>query len=325
LFQAFLKKINAYPFCYTLPNPNTDSTLELDRHEIQFTNDAELEFVEWTEYLQKVLGRQSDFPHLVGTFEDIFSLTTTRKFTWDLDAVCQFSGVEYQNEIRFDPIAAYSIARRFHHLDLMEFDHGSNIFDQLEHSDTRKFKEIAALLVRQNHYVTQNCKDALSPALEIAASARQLVADFIQEEDGHDLILGKSLVHAGGSESTLVTDNTKSVVYTLKYAAKTNLLAFAMVVDMFERNGYEDSDRMAELLKSQGMDQAAKGLDRHMQINDAGGHENAALEFIEHMAPVRRDYLKEAFHISEVASRLMTQQVDACYRHCFGKKYNQNI
>ena len=94
-----------------------------------------------------------------------------------------------------------------------------------------------------------------------------------------------------------------------------------MAVDIFERNGYDDKDKLAELLKTGGMHQSAKGLDRHMQINDAGDHENVALSFIEYMAPVSKGYLQEALQICELTSRLMTQQVAACYKAHFSKPW----
>ena len=89
-------------------------------------------------------------------------------------------------------------------------------------------------------------------------------------------------------------------------AARKNFLAFAMVVDFFERSTYEDVDPMAKLLRKGGFDKAAKQVNHHKEINDSGDHENVALGFLTNMPLCSPEYAFEAIRIAELVSLVMT-------------------
>ena len=78
-----------------------------------------------------------------------------------------------------------------------------------------------------------------------------------------------------------------------------------MAVDYFERSSYEKMDPLATLLKKGGFDEAAKQINRHMEINDVGEHENMGLQFLERMAPCSPEYVREALHLAEAVSVVM--------------------
>ncbi|MBN8539826.1 MAG: hypothetical protein J0L82_05525 [Deltaproteobacteria bacterium] len=84
--------------------------------------------------------------------------------------------------------------------------------------------------------------------------------------------------------------------------AERNLLAFSMVVDIFERTDYQDTDPMSALLNAGGETAAGKQIDIHREINDAGEHENIALGFLAHMAPVDEAYAREALRLAELTT-----------------------
>jgi hypothetical protein len=158
-------------------------------------------------------------------------------------------------------------------------------------------------MVRQNHYITQRCRASLLPAIRTAQSAKPLVEAFIREENGHDRILEialKSLVD--DPESVPVSSQSKLVMHLLSWAGQRNFLGFAMAVDCFERSTYEDVDPLAQLLLKGGFEKAAKQVNRHKEINDAGEHENVACGLLRPMAPVSVPYATEALRIAELVT-----------------------
>ncbi|MDQ3233835.1 MAG: hypothetical protein M3Q07_18615, partial [Pseudobdellovibrionaceae bacterium] len=165
------------------------------------------------------------------------------------------------------------------------------------------YRRMVMLLVRQNHYVTEQCQASLAPALDLAGQAKDHVAGFMAAEKGHDLILGSALKSMTDDLSSLpVCLSTRTLMKLLKFVAGRNLLAFAMVIEMFERSSYESIDPLASLLAKGGFDKAASLVNRHKEINDAGGHENIAASFLEFMAPCNPDYALEAMHLAELVS-----------------------
>lgn len=45
---------------------------------------------------------------------------------------------------------------------------------------------------------------------------------------------------------------------------------------------------------------AAAKIETHREINDMGGHENVAVEFLSHMKAVKEDYAQEAVRLAEL-------------------------
>jgi hypothetical protein len=161
-------------------------------------------------------------------------------------------------------------------------------------------------MVRQNHYVTQQCRAALLPAAQLAGASRTEVEAFIKAEHGHDKILGVAMqALVADPEAVPVSTQTRALMRLLRFAAGRNFLAFAMAVDFFERSSYEETDPLAKLLGRGGFDKAARQINRHMEINDAGGHENVSFGFLEHMGPVPAAYALEALRLAELVTLVM--------------------
>ena len=198
------------------------------------------------------------------------------------------------------------MARRYHLLSFLENDKTDALFTHARNmkGDEPNFNRVAALMVRQNHYITQRCQDCLLPALENAKAARQKIQDFIQAEYGHDRILAAALSSIPSSDPQVVPES-RALMDLLKFAAQRNFLAFAMIVDFFERSSYQESDAFADVLEHGGLSTAAKQINRHKDINDGGEHENFALGFLAFMAPVKKDYAEEALRLAEVTSNAM--------------------
>lgn len=294
LVNDFFRFFHQYPVAYILPTkksaPNLDTHTLRDRTllEENFSETFELIFSsnEWNEEqlaeLKKVLPRMN--------------------WEWDSEAAISFATIDGL----VHPESLFSAARRFHILELMSSDSGQEIMSSLDNFSPEHFREAVCRLVRQNHYVTEQCYGALKPSLALARHAAPLIEQFMNEERGHDKILAKALLHIGvAAESVPVSIQTKALMYMLKYIATRNFLAFSMAIDAFERSNYQEIDPLAQLLIKGGFDKAAEFVNLHMKINDEGKHENVAAQFLSCMNLCDKEYALEAIHLMELLSMFM--------------------
>lgn len=299
LVQWFFKDLAKYPLCYVLPTAKSQGPLDTHTPKDNRSFEGGVENV-----LAAVIG-QTDASGKTLTTEDVAQALTKvnrTSFEWDLDSALAFARIED----KIHPESIFSVIRRFHLIEVLENDRGKEAFQFIEGLAPEDYRRAVSIVVRQNHYVTQKCQESLAPAASIAGQARPQVEHFLKEENGHDLILNaamKTLVE--NPEDLPVSTQTKTLMHLLKYAASRNFLAFAMVVDFFERSSYEKIDPLAQLLKKGGFEKAARQVNRHMEINDAGEHENVAAGFLEAMAPCSVEYAREAVRIAEAVSLVM--------------------
>lgn len=292
----FFGPLAKYPFCYTLPRTVWEQ--HLDRHTI--TDDSLLS-ASPREFLLAVI---TDARHAIDARRVAKASLYQGPWKWDAEGALQFS---YSTE-GIDPVALFSVARRFHLLSSVESNSTARLYAKTKSwkGDPEKFARASRLMVRQNHYVTERCETALAPALELAKSAKIKVQHFMQEEYGHDRLLKAALLTlTNDPESIPVTSYSKILMDLLQFSARRNFLAFTMIVDFFERSSYQSSDPLAELLSEGGLSAAARHIDRHHAINDAGEHENVAQGFLENMAPVDKNYATEALRLAEATTNAM--------------------
>ncbi|HXH30896.1 MAG TPA: hypothetical protein VNJ01_08800 [Bacteriovoracaceae bacterium] len=291
----FFSSLSTYPLCYILPGT---SPAGVDAHAVQ---DSTLGTLDQKSFLNTALEETGHEPEAATVLKhSLFQ----GDWKWDAQGAIDFS----RTPSGIDPRALFSVARRYHLLSSLENDLTGDLYLQVRATkdNDELFKRASALMVRQNHYVTQRCNSSLEPALARAMSSRPMVEHFMLEEKGHDRILNaalKSIVDDPGavpvvSESVVLMD-------MLKFAAERNFLSFAIVVDAFERSSYQESDPLAEVLQEGGLTKAASQINNHKDINDSGEHENLALGFILNMAPVDEAYAVEALRIAETTSNLM--------------------
>lgn len=294
LINWFFSELDHYPLCYIVPSPKDEP---LDLHELR---DPDFLTLPLSDFLGSIIGQSNDL-----TNEDAQTIAAELKakdWTWDAEAALGFAQIQG----KIHPESLFTVIRRFHLLDVLEKDEGKEKFVYIEGLGGGEFAKAASILVRQNHYVTQKCQEALLPAVQRAGRSSRLVEEFVKAENGHDLILNVALkALTTDPEAVPVSLQTKAIMVLLKFAAERNFLAFAMAVDFFERSSYEKIDPLAQLLIRGGYEKAAKQINRHMEINDAGGHENVACSFLELMAPVSPEFALEAMRIAEMLSVLM--------------------
>ncbi len=227
-------------------------------------------------------------------------------WSWDHRAVLDFA----RTPTGLDPESLFTVARRFHLLNDLENNKTGELLEYVQNlkDDSEKFRRASALIVRQNHHITQQCDPTLRAALPLAKGAEKAVLDFIQAESGHDKILLKALTALGTiPDSIPALDVTVALMDVFETVARRNLLGFAMVVDIFERTSYQEEDPMTSLLKSGGEERAGRQMDIHRAINDSGGHENVALGFLSKMKSVDEEYAREALFLAELVTLIIHQ------------------
>lgn len=226
------------------------------------------------------------------------------EWTWDLDATLEFS----QTAEGFDPEALFSVGRRFHLLNDLDINQTEDLLKYLAQlpKNSEEFNRKAAVVIRQNHYITQNCERVLSAALPISQGAHGPIVEFIQAESGHDQIIGRAIQSLGSPAAKVpVLDCTVVLMELFQQISRRNILAFSMVVDIFERSSYQPTDPFAQALQKGGAELAAQQVDIHREINDSGDHENVALEFLESMSAVDRAYAEEALRMAELLTQVI--------------------
>lgn len=297
LLHWFFSNFEKYPLCYILPTPKSGATDLHTTQEVQLGNSSLEEIL--TTGLKEEGRSDEEVKKMVA---DVLSNLPRKHFVWDAETALSFAKVESG----IHPESVFSVARRYHLLELLENDKGKEVFQFIEGLPKEEFSGFASLVVKQNLYVTEQCQSALTPALEVAKSARPRVEHFIREERGHDRLLSAAMKSIAKDPSSVpVSSQTISLMSLLKLAAHRNFLSFAIIVDFFERSTYEKMDPLANLLKKGGFDEAAKQINRHMEINDAGEHENMGLSFLSAMTPCDPQYVREAYRIAEAASLVM--------------------
>ena len=295
LVNDFFRHFHQYPLAYILPTAKNGATL--DNHSLIDASNLSDDF---TEIILRVVKTYANVEEKDA--ETLLSCLSRRSFAWDQEAALNFASVDDH----VHPESIFSIARRYHLLELLANDDGKEIFNDVKKRGTKEFRLAVARVVRQNHYVTEQCQNALKPALFIAQQAAPMIEEFIDAERGHDKILGKALKHLQANpKEVAVSLQTKALMALLTYVAERNFLAFAMAVDAFERNNYEEIDPIAKLLIDGGFEKAADFINLHMKINDQGEHENVAQQFLRYMAPCEHGYALEALRLMEMLSVVM--------------------
>ncbi len=278
--------LSSYPFAYVLPRPSPFGT---DQHVTSATT----------------LNLNSPRETLAGLGLDS-NVALTHDWTWDTDAALGFS----KTDAGFDPETLFSVARRFHLLNDMDNNKTAELltFMGTLPKGSAEFRDNSALVMRQNHFITEKCEAVLSAALPLAQNAEGSIREFIQAEKGHDKILSRALHSLGAdAQQVPVLDCVRVLMELFQLIATRNLLAFSMVVDIFERTSYHGNDPFAKVLQDGGEILAASQIELHRDINDSGGHENVAIGFLKDMQPVSADYAVEALRLSELLTQVIHQ------------------
>lgn len=296
--STVLESFNKYPVYYIVPSPKKGD-------EFQIVDDKLIGKTLFESLSQiSSLEKNSLEGINTGNILEMQSAASRKDFNWNIEEALDFCSVENQ----IHPESLLTVARRYYMLDSVENSKVVTVYQQIKSLPNDLRSKAVAFIVRQNHYVTERCLGSVTPALLNSQSAKPLVEEFLREETGHDAILGRALKELGFQKENLpVSINAKVIMDLLAFAAKRNFLAFAIMIDFFERSNYSETDPLADLLTDCGMASAAKFINVHMNINDAGGHELMSLQFLNTMAPCSKEYATEALMLAELISVFMNR------------------
>ncbi|MDQ3233905.1 MAG: hypothetical protein M3Q07_18985, partial [Pseudobdellovibrionaceae bacterium] len=109
-------------------------------------------------------------------------------------------------------------------------------YEELFASSPSGFLKFAKIYIRQNHFVTTRAIDSLRPALAYKPFAH-LLTKFIASEQGHDSLMWQSLMALDGLDPAdiEILPEVQALVALLEFTATHYRLAFAVVLDLFER------------------------------------------------------------------------------------------
>ena len=135
LIHGAFQAIQKYPFCYILPGQkggDLESPDLLDRDLIALAP---------KELLLATIKKSN--PHEVTLAEDdvllLFNQLSRHEWEWDAEAALQFAAIDSL----IHPESLFSVVRRFHLLEVMENDKGSEIFQKIENLPSDSFKRLA--------------------------------------------------------------------------------------------------------------------------------------------------------------------------------------
>ena len=92
-------------------------------------------------------------------------------------------------------------------------------------------------------------------------------------------------------------------------SAGQSLVAFAFLVDMFERSPASGRNPVVEALLEIGQKEAALPLQKHAAINARGGHHEEAQEILSSVGAIPETCAREAVLLAENASDALVQFV----------------
>jgi hypothetical protein len=235
-------------------------------------------------------------PELVAENPDFWSAHLPATWLWSTDECFEFSRLSESPPL-CDPLSASTVLRRYFLLDSLERNRTKDLYAALdaEPAGSETLKRAVGLLVSLNHHVTLRCEPSIRPALDIAGPAEQAVLSFLDEEKGHDLLVGQAVKDL--DPATLPARaplSARALMKCLEGVARHSMLGLSAAVNLFERNIYEAEDPFARYLKKIGKPLAAAIFQKHRDINTEGEHENEADAFLDGMGPIGPEYLEQA-------------------------------
>jgi len=207
---------------------------------------------------------------------------------------------------KYSPIALYSY---LNYLMFVTDYTGEPVYEklnELKQNNESDFFEVVKLILRQSYYITSNCCDSISPAIELSDSTRDLAINYEKSERGHHMLVERSFSALCDDDISKykLFDQTQFCMTLLKYTAQNSMMSFASSLTAFESSGFGEEDQIARLLRASSKPLSANGLDKHFEINAKEGHAMIGLEFVKLMDVISRDDVISACIAIEVQTEL---------------------
>lgn len=281
--QSFLNFFSSYPLLYIIPN----NQVEFDNNSLQIPDKYQL--------LEEIdLGL---------TKNNWVDLSVNKDWHIDVKDVLNFSSI---GNDKYSPISVLSY---LNHFIFSKSDSVDGLHEKLEYllaKNESAFFEIIKLILRQSYQVTSSCDKSISPAINLREETRDIVADYVNSEKGHQNLILRSFKHLSDEpiENYFLIPATDILMKLLHHSATNCMMSFSCCISMFEAGGLNECDPLANLLRNSSKPNAAEGLEVHFKINEQEEHALVGLEFAKIMKSVNFDEVVAACLAVEVQSEL---------------------
>jgi hypothetical protein len=300
--QGFLERLKEYPISYQAPRQH----LAVDAARVSARTELPCRF-------------PADILLQVGATHPM------REWLWDFTRIQSIARLA---EDAFDPVTIVSYLSG-HRLELEALTDPyrraiEHKLDRLRRTDEALMFELAALLIRQTHFITSNIIQSLALARLAHPCLAESTARFMDEERGHDKLMERSLAQLGHSSPAdiPVLSSTSSLVRLFDLAARHSALAYTCGIGMFEGSFYSDSDPLADLLEKSSCPGAAYGYKTHFRINQEHNHKDEVFAFAAALPMLGRDELTLGVRMFELLAR-MSQLMDLEINHEIDRRIGQ--
>lgn len=227
--------------------------------------------------------------------------------SWHVRSALEFAKTDHDS---FDPLTLLTICRRYVLLHFARSSAHRLLYSRLQALDgsSPEFAHLAALSLRQNHYITSRCIEIMSHALARAEGSTDALTKYIDSERGHDVILANAIESLGfEAEQLEVKSECIALMEVFEVAARTNFPAFVNMIDMFEYGSGQETHPLAMALSQRGFAKASQQIQIHRMINVSGQHEEVALELLTAYNHVDQKTFEDAMKLTETAAILCAE------------------
>jgi hypothetical protein len=287
--EEILKELRIYPFSNVVSKPD---------QQFKVQHPKEYDFSP-LEFLNNVLGIR-----ISAELKDYFNTNV-----WNINARYILEKSALSDDL-FDPVSIYCMLRHQKYLEVQGEKEEDSLIDLLKQNETNKarFLNIIVQMLKHNYYVTSQCQNSIRDAQDRLDAPRALVAEFVQEERGHDLILAKAVASLGMDPNMLVYyQESILMMKCLKWASsnQNGFTAFCCLLEQFEGSSFDEIDPRADYLKNfKGYEIAAECIQKHHRINVSGEHFSVGMKFLEHYKPVKWNEAYYSIRLFEIMNKL---------------------
>ena len=310
-----LKEMASYPISYRAPRQLLDACPET-----WFPSGKSAEHLDPKQMAQIILAETDSWIPVRAQFRDTILASMRNTWDWEKDSVVDFS---YAPMSRLhDVLSIFTTVRRFHLHHLAQADSSFELYRTIEdcgkqHQD--RARRLICLTLRQNHFITENCLEALTPAMERDPQLAVMLREFIDSEKGHDKLLRQAIDSTGSViafDEIPVLASTEFAVRILRYVARTDLVGFACALDMFERDDYQVEDYLGSVLTRIGYEKSGKLLQTHKSINTQAEHDEMGIALLQgRPMGIPHQHLISTLRSTELLSHTMNRIASDILRH----------
>ncbi len=225
--------------------------------------------------------------------------------SWQLEEILKKSKIA---ENQYDLRSVLGGVRRCHLLDIVRTAPTTSVAMMVSEIRKTQSKNAVAFLVRQNHYITEYFLDIIAAAKPLHPKLVDELDEYMRSETGHDRLLARSIESLGQKPDDI--EVLPSLVRFIEECEKwsgRNVLALAFSLDVMERSPFSGKDAFLDLLKEMNLEDVAKPLIQHRNINVEEEHFNQSFKILEPMGSVSEVCARQALDSAKYLSDLFIE------------------